>query len=113
MDTVTHFLLVLAAVLIIVCCLVWLAGVACLWGHSKRIRKDIDTLFQDLQDIAKVAKKFLGGLAERAEQHLETHLGSEGYTPAPPNFPPPEYPPENDGRDWRGPSSQYHFPYFE
>jgi len=119
METSLKFLLVLAAVLVIVCCLVWLAGSACLMGKSHKIRGDIEKLFQDLQDIAKVAKKFLGkitGKVEDVKHHLgekvedirdrvETRLGAEAYTPV--------YPPENDERFWRSPTSQYHSPYFE
>lgn len=121
METSLKFLLVLAAVLVIVCCLVWLAGSACLMGKSHKLRGDIEKLFEDLQDIAEVAKKFLGKITGKVEDRLEdvksrvgdirdTRLGAESYTPV---YPPPVYPPENDERFWRSPTSQYHSPYFE
>lgn len=97
MDKLTHFLLILAAILVILYCAISLAGTVCLWGHAHRIRKDIDKLFQDIEDLAKLAKKFLGGLTE---DYTSIRYDSQGY------------PPENDDRHWRH-ASQFHYPYFE
>ena len=115
MDGATHFLFVLAAVLIIVCCLLWLAGSACLLGKSHRIRKDIDTLFDAIKELGAVAKKFAGGLTRKVSgSEGDAEMYTEAFSPQRSlKFPPPEYPPENDDRYWRDPTSQYHFPYFE
>ncbi len=115
MDGATHFLLVLAAVLIIVCCLLWLASSACLLGKSHSIRKDVDTLVDSIKELAAIARKFLGGVKQKVvgleEDLRDARDSAEKYTSL--EFPPPEYPPENDDRYWRDPTSQYHFPYFE
>ena len=98
MDKVTHFIIILAAVLLIICCLTWLAGTACLWGHAHRIRQDLDKLFKDIDSLAKLAKKLFGGMTESYSHPIE--YNSAGY------------PPENDDRYWRE-NSQFSSPYFE
>lgn len=74
----THFLFILAAILIIISCLLWLASSACLLGKSHRIQRDINILFEDVGELAEAAKKVLKQFGDAGEDVAEKVLKKFG-----------------------------------
>lgn len=138
MDETSHFVFILAAVLIIIVCLIWLAGIFCIWAKAKKIKKDLGEVIQDIKELSKLLRSFSPEGYEHAKGEYDEafsyskptlEMGPQnwfrtyGEAFSYPNAPgsslhPPgsslhsDYPPENDDRHWRGPNSQYHYPYF-
>ena len=132
MDDSSHFIFILAAILIIIVCIIWLTGFFCMWGKAKKIQKDASEIIQDIKEISKALHGFEGyehakGEYDEAFAYSQPTLElgpqnwfrtyGEAFTYPSESSPQrsslhSDYPPGDDTRHWRGPNSQYHLPYY-
>lgn len=75
MDSCTHFIFLLAAVLLIIVCIVFLLGTWYAWKHVKTIQGNVNIIINNFEDISKslaeIAKElsqFAPGAAEKISE---------------------------------------------